>query len=80
MTLSPLSISGNSQWERQGKVVFYPLNRVRMEAALRLTPLRLTQGIALRGADSIVAALSEESGIALKTCDNEILRRFQRAI
>ena len=63
------------QWEQQGRVVFYPLNRVRMEVALRLT-----QEIALRGADSIVAALSEELGIALKTYDNEILHRFQQAV
>ena len=63
------------QWEQQEKVVFYPLNRERMEAALGLA-----EGIALRGADSIIAALSEELGIALKTYDNEILRRFQRAI
>ena len=63
------------QWERQDKVVFYPLNRERMETALGLA-----EGIALRGADSIVAALSDELGIALKTYDNEILRRFQRAI
>ena len=46
-----------------------------MEAALGLA-----EGNALRGADSIVAAFSEELGIALKTYDNEILRRFQRAI
>ena len=63
------------QWERQDKVVFYPLNRESMEAALGLA-----EGIALRGADSIVAALSDELGIALKTYDNEILRRFQRAV
>ena len=63
------------QWERQDKVVFYPLNRERMEAALGLA-----EGIALRGSDSIVAALSDELGIALKTYDNEILRRFQRAV
>ena len=63
------------QWERQDKVVFYPLNRERMEVALGLA-----EGIALRGADSIVAALSDELGIALKTYDNEILRRFQRAV
>ena len=63
------------QWEREEKVVFYPLNRERMEAALGLA-----EGNALRGADSIVAALSEELGIALKTYDNEILRRFMRAI
>ena len=63
------------QWEHQEKVVLYPLNRERMEAALGLA-----EGNALRGADSIVAALSEELGVALKTYDNEILRRFQRAI
>lgn len=62
-------------WETQGNIVFYPLNRERMEAALGLA-----EGNALRGADSVVASLSEELGIALKTYDNEILRRFQRAI
>ena len=63
------------QWERQQKLIFYPLNRERMEAALRLA-----EGNALRGADSIIAALGGELGIALKTYGNEILRRFQRAI
>ena len=63
------------QWERQDKVVFYPLNRERMEAALGLA-----EGLALRGADSIADALSDELGIALKTYDNGILRRFQRAV
>ena len=63
------------EWERQEKVVFYPLNREGMEAALRLA-----EGNALKGADSIIAALAEELGIALKTYDSEILRRFQRAI
>lgn len=46
-----------------------------MEAALRLA-----EGNALKGADSTIAALAEELGIALKTYDSEILRRFQRAI
>lgn len=63
------------QWERQDKAVLYPLNRERMEAALGLA-----ERIALRGADSIVAALSDELDISLKTYDNEILRRFQRAV
>ena len=63
------------QWELQQKLVFYPLNRERMEAALKLAERN-----ALRGADSIIAALAEELGIALKTYDNEILHRFQRAI
>lgn len=69
------AIATIQQWEQQEKVIFYPLNRERMEAALGMA-----EAIALRGADSIVAALSEELGIALKTYYNEILRRFQRAI
>ena len=68
------SLATIHQWERQDKVEFYPLNRERMEAAFGLA-----EGIALRGADSIVAALSDELGVALKTYDNEILRRFQWA-
>ncbi len=42
--------------------------------------MELAEGNALRGADPIVAALSQELGIALKTYDNEVLRRFRRAI
>ncbi len=63
------------EWERQGRVIFYPLNRERMEVALRVT---IETG--LKGADSVIAALSEELGYNLKTFDNEILRRFQWAV
>ncbi len=40
----------------------------------------LAEELALKGADSVIAALSEELGVGLKTYDNEILHRFQRAV
>ena len=72
--LSSASATINA-WEGQGKVIFCPLSRERMEVASRLA-----EELALRGADSVIAALSEELGIELKTYDNEILHRFQRSI
>ena len=76
---SPSALSSASatinEWEGQGKVIFYRLSRERMEAASRLA-----EELALRGADSVIAALSEELRVELKTYDNEILHRFQRAI
>lgn len=58
-----------TRWERDGKVVLYTLNRARMESAISAARRRL------RGADSIVAALSEELNIPLRAFDNELLQR-----
>ena len=63
------------EWERQGWVIFYPLNRERMEGALRIS---IETG--LKGADSVIAALAAELGYNLKTFDHEILRRFRLAV
>ena len=63
------------EWERQGRVIFYPLNRERMEGALRIS---IETG--LKGADSVIAALAAELGYNLKTFDHEILRRFRLAV
>ena len=61
-------------WERDGKLVLYPLDRVSMDNA---TNIALRDR--LKGPDSVIAALSEELDISLKTFDMEIVNRFQRA-
>ena len=63
-----------SDWEEAGKITLYPLNRDRMDNAVNIT-----QQNRLRGADSIVAGLAQELDMPLKTFDQEILHRFQRA-
>ena len=59
-----------AQWEREGKVTLYPLNRGRMEGAA-LAAL----GRRLRGADSIISALAEELNMPLRTFDRELRER-----
>ena len=59
-----------TRWEREGKIVLYPLNRVRMESAASAASRH-----SLRGADSIFVALAEELNMPLRTFDNELLRR-----
>lgn len=58
------------QWEREGKVILYPLNRERMEGAA-LAAL----GRRLRGADSIISGLAEELNMPLRTFDRELRER-----
>lgn len=63
-----------AQWEREGKVFLYPMNRERIEySAAKARELRLS------GMDSIVAALAEELGMPLRTFDNELLQRGPEA-
>ncbi len=61
-------------WEQDGKIVLYPLDRDRMRYAISIAELHR-----FRGADSVIAALAEELAIPLKTFDSEVLDRFQRA-
>jgi len=61
-------------WERSGKISLYPLDRGRLELSLAVT-----QRDRLRGADSVIAALSEELDMPLRTFDKEILERFPAA-
>ena len=61
-------------WERDGQVVLYPLDRICMSVALGLAE---QQG--LRGADSVIAALAEELDMLMRTFDEEIVARVQRA-
>ena len=61
-------------WERDGKIILYQLDRPRMDRAIAVA-----QRDHLRGPDSVIAALADELGIPLKTFDNEIIERFHLA-
>jgi predicted nucleic acid-binding protein len=61
-------------WERDGRIVLYPLDRSRMERAATIA-----QRNRLRGADSVIAALADELAMSLRTFDNDILQKFQQA-
>ena len=61
-------------WERDGKLVLYPLDRSRMGNAVNLA-----QQYRFKGADSTIAALAEELDLPLRTADGEILDRLERA-
>lgn len=63
-----------ADWELDGKIILYPLDRNRMENSLRAS-----EQYRLRGADSIIAALADELGMPLKTFDREILARYLQA-
>lgn len=58
------------RWERDGKVILYPMNQERMENAVIAARDRR-----LRGADSVIAALAEELNMPLRTSDGELLER-----
>ena len=59
-----------AQWEREGKVTLYPLDRERMDGAA-LAAL----GRRLSGADSVISALAEELDMPLRTFDRELRER-----
>jgi predicted nucleic acid-binding protein len=61
-------------WERDGKVVLYPLDRDRMDRSVNIA-----QRHRLRGSDAVIAALAEELDMPLRTFDTEILARFSGA-
>ncbi|HLF05355.1 MAG TPA: type II toxin-antitoxin system VapC family toxin [Dehalococcoidia bacterium] len=63
-----------TDWEQSGKVVLYPLDRDRMDRSTAIA-----QQHRLRGGDSVMAALSDELGMPLKTFDQDILQKFQQA-
>ena len=63
-----------ADWEHDGKLVLYPLDRPRMDNAIEIA-----RRDRLAGADSVIAALAEELNFLLKTFDTRILARFQRA-
>ena len=61
-------------WERDGKVVLYSTDRDRMNRAINIA-----EQSRLRGSDSVLAALSDELDMLLKTFDQEIQTRFAKA-
>lgn len=61
-------------WEADGRIVLYPLDRARMATAID-TAVKYR----LSGSDSIIVALAEELNMPLKTFDQEIQRRFTGA-
>ena len=63
-----------ADWERDGKIVLYELDRDRMDSAVSAA-----EQYRLRGSDVVVAALAEELDMSLKTFDREILARFSRS-
>ena len=63
-----------AQWEREGRVILYPMDRDRMENSVGTARDR-----SLSGADSVVAALAEELNMPLQTFDGELLTRGPRA-
>jgi predicted nucleic acid-binding protein len=63
-----------ADWERDGKLVLYPLDRDRMVKAIDIA-IRDR----LKGPDSVIAALAEELSMPLRTFDTELQQRFTRA-
>ena len=61
-------------WEREGKVVLYPLDRARWERCVSAA-----RRLRLRGADSVVASLDEELNMPFRTFYRELLERGPRA-
>ena len=61
-------------WERDGKLVLYALDRDRMERALGAA-----ESYRLKGPDSIIVSLADELAMPLKTFDREILARYLQA-
>ena len=61
-------------WERDGHLVLYALDRDRMDKAVNTAERHR-----LRGSDAVIAALAEELDMPLKTFDTEVLGRFLRA-
>ena len=63
-----------ADWERDGKIALYPLDRDRMEHAATVA-----QQSRLYGADAVIAALAQELTVSLRTYDNDILQKFAQA-
>ncbi len=61
-------------WEADGRIVLYPLDRARMTAAMNTAVT-----YRLSGSDSVIVALAEELNMPLKTFDQGIQRRFAGA-
>ena len=63
-----------SDWERDGLLIMYPLDRVRMDKASDIA-----LQYRLRGLDCLFAELALELDVPIKTFDKELLARFPTA-
>jgi len=63
-----------SDWERDGLLIMYPLDRVRMDKASDIAIQ-----YRLRGLDCLFAELALELDVPIKTFDKELLERFPTA-
>ena len=63
-----------SDWERDGLLIMYPLDRVRMDKASDIA-----LQYRLRGLDCLFAELALELDVPIKTFDKELLERFLTA-
>lgn len=63
-----------SDWERDGLLIMYPLDRVRMDKASDIA-----LQYRLRGLDCLFAELALELDVPIKTFDKELLERFPTA-
>ena len=61
-------------WVREEKIKLYELNRERMDKAAEIT-IRDR----VKGADAVIAEISEELNIPLRTFDKEVSKRFKGA-
>ena len=63
-----------SDWERDGLLIMYPLDRVRMDKASDIA-----LQYRLRGLDCLLSELALELDVPIKTFDKELLERFPTA-
>lgn len=63
-----------ADWESDGKMELYPLNRNRMFSAAAVA-----KQYRFKGLDSVIVALANELDMPLRTYDSEIQRRFRQA-
>ena len=63
-----------ADWERNGSLMIYPLDRDRMDRAVDVA---LRYGF--RGQDAVFAGLAIELDVPIKTFDKELLERFPTA-
>ena len=61
-------------WEDGGKIVLYPLDRDRMYNGVAVALLHR-----LRGSDALIGSLAAELHLPLRTTDQEMLDRLERA-
>ena len=74
LALVARALKSFDDWEADGRIVLYPLDRARMDAAMNVAVK-----YRFSGSDSVIVALAEELNIPLKTFDQEIQRRFTGA-